>query len=91
MGAGGFEPPKLKAADLQSVPIGHSGTRPYSFFTVPQAACIYYHRRSSLSTYFCKIFEPPTQSKNAETLHPQFRVQNFLHTAFIFIAESQER
>ena len=31
MGAGGFEPPKLKAADLQSVPIGHSGTRPYSF------------------------------------------------------------
>ena len=30
MGAGGFEPPKLKAADLQSVPIGHSGTRPYT-------------------------------------------------------------
>ena len=30
VGAGGFEPPKLKAADLQSVPIGHSGTRPYS-------------------------------------------------------------
>jgi hypothetical protein len=29
VGAGGFEPPKLKAADLQSVPIGHSGTRPY--------------------------------------------------------------
>ena len=34
MGAGGFEPPKLKAADLQSVPIGHSGTRPYSFLRV---------------------------------------------------------
>ena len=31
VGAGGFEPPKLKAADLQSVPIGHSGTRPYLF------------------------------------------------------------
>ena len=29
MGAGGFEPPKRYAADLQSVPIGHSGTRPY--------------------------------------------------------------
>ena len=29
--ARGSEPPKLKAADLQSVPIGHSGTRPYSF------------------------------------------------------------
>ena len=34
VGAGGFEPPKLKAADLQSVPIGHSGTRPYSFSCV---------------------------------------------------------
>ena len=26
---GGFEPPKLKAADLQSVPFGHSGTLPF--------------------------------------------------------------
>ena len=34
VGAGGFEPPKLKAADLQSVPIGHSGTRPYSFLCI---------------------------------------------------------
>ena len=34
VGAGGFEPPKLKAADLQSVPIGHSGTRPYSVFAI---------------------------------------------------------
>ena len=30
VGEGGFEPPKLKAADLQSVPFGHSGTLPYS-------------------------------------------------------------
>ena len=30
MGAGGFEPPKHYAADLQSVPIGHSGKLPYS-------------------------------------------------------------
>ena len=29
VGEGGFEPPKLKAADLQSVPFGHSGTPPY--------------------------------------------------------------
>ena len=29
VGEGGFEPPKLKAADLQSVPFGHSGTLPY--------------------------------------------------------------
>ena len=28
VGEGGFEPPKLKAADLQSVPFGHSGTLP---------------------------------------------------------------
>ena len=26
---GGFEPPKLKATDLQSAPFGHSGTPPY--------------------------------------------------------------
>ena len=26
---GGFEPPKRDAADLQSVPFGHSGTPPY--------------------------------------------------------------
>ena len=28
VGEGGFEPPKLSAADLQSVPFGHSGIRP---------------------------------------------------------------
>ena len=31
MDGGGFEPPKQFAADLQSVPFGHSGTHPYSF------------------------------------------------------------
>ena len=29
VGGGGFEPPKQFAADLQSVPFGHSGIRPY--------------------------------------------------------------
>ena len=29
MGRGGFEPPKQFAADLQSVPFGHSGISPY--------------------------------------------------------------
>ena len=29
MGRGGFEPPKQFAADLQSVPFGHSGICPY--------------------------------------------------------------
>ena len=32
MGGGGFEPPKQVAADLQSVPFGHSGNRPYLVF-----------------------------------------------------------
>ena len=31
LGGGGFEPPKQVAADLQSVPFGHSGIRPYLF------------------------------------------------------------
>ena len=30
VGEGGFEPPKRYAADLQSVPFGHSGIPPYS-------------------------------------------------------------
>ena len=55
VGAGGFEPPKLKAADLQSVPIGHSGTRPYSFVSATRTSCIYYHAQSSLST-ICNRF-----------------------------------
>ena len=29
MGDGGFEPPKALPADLQSVPFGHSGIRPW--------------------------------------------------------------
>ena len=37
VGEGGFEPPKLKAADLQSVPFGHSGTLPNpTTITIPQ-------------------------------------------------------
>ena len=43
VGAGGFEPPKLKAADLQSVPIGHSGTRPDSILlsSVSRTTCLF--------------------------------------------------
>ena len=33
MGDGGFEPPKALPADLQSVPFGHSGNRPYLFLS----------------------------------------------------------
>ena len=32
MGGGGFEPPKQFAADLQSVPFGHSGIHPFFAF-----------------------------------------------------------
>ena len=31
MGRGGFEPPKQIAADLQSVPFGHSGICPFLY------------------------------------------------------------
>ena len=37
VGEGGFEPPKAKPADLQSVPFGHSGTLPNpTIATIPQ-------------------------------------------------------
>ena len=35
MEEGGFEPPKAKPADLQSVPFGHLGTPPYELDGVP--------------------------------------------------------
>ena len=34
VGEDGFEPSKRNAADLQSVPFGHSGTPPYSFGSI---------------------------------------------------------
>ena len=35
MGGGGFEPPKQFAADLQSVPFGHSGIHPFMSEKLP--------------------------------------------------------
>jgi hypothetical protein len=52
VGAGGFEPPKLKAADLQSVPIGHSGTRPYSLFVSFAGRLAYFIMQKG----FCQLF-----------------------------------
>ena len=52
VGAGGFEPPKLKAADLQSVPIGHSGTRPDSVHIRCRTTCLFYQTAGDLSTTF---------------------------------------
>ena len=34
MGRGGFEPPKHIAADLQSVPFGHSGIYPFTIYLI---------------------------------------------------------
>ena len=74
VGAGGFEPPKLKAADLQSVPIGHSGTRPYSFVAHPYAGRLVYFsmRREicqlSFLLFFSKFKQHPTKAgKDAMT------------------------
>ena len=74
VGAGGFEPPKLKAADLQSVPIGHSGTRPYSFVAHPYAGRLVYFsmRRGicqlSFLLFFSKFKQHPTKAgKDAMT------------------------
>ena len=52
VGAGGFDPTKLKAADLQSVPIGHSGTRPYSLFVSFAGRLVY----SIMQKGFCQLF-----------------------------------
>ena len=44
MDGGGFEPPKQFAADLQSVPFGHSGIHPFETFDVSQVKFISYYR-----------------------------------------------
>ena len=41
MGEDGFEPSKRYAADLQSVPFGHSGTPPYEI-DIPHTELFYY-------------------------------------------------
>ena len=51
VGAGGFEPPKHYAADLQSVPIGHSGKLPYSVLR-PARRC----RHLRVLDYYSKRF-----------------------------------
>ena len=71
VGAGGFEPPKLKAADLQSVPIGHSGTRPYSVVVHPCAGRLVYF---SMRKGFCQppffTFFQQAHSPLPAALHP---------------------
>ena len=52
VGEGGFEPPKLKAADLQSVPFGHSGTLPNpTTTTITQAKPFVKRKITEFSTF----------------------------------------
>ncbi len=56
VGAGGFEPPKQIAADLQSVPIGHSGTPPCCL--AHSRALNYYSKTSyKMQAFFQNFFK----------------------------------
>ena len=76
VGACGFEPPKLKAADLQSVPIGHSGTRPYSVVVHPCAGrLVYFSMRKGFCqppffTFFQQAYCPPPAALHPVELRP---------------------
>ena len=54
MDGGGFEPPKQFAADLQSVPFGHSGIHPLIRTICPDSLLLY-HTEKKLQG-FCKNF-----------------------------------
>ena len=68
MGGGGFEPPKQIAADLQSVPFGHSGIHPF---------CL-----STISIYIINKRKAQGTLSNSPALFPNFYTQND-HAAFI--------
>ena len=54
VGEGGFEPPKAKPADLQSVPFGHSGTLPnLTATTIPQQNPFVKGKNHFFLTIFC--------------------------------------
>ena len=69
MGGGGFEPPKQIAADLQSVPFGHSGIHPF---------CL-----STISIYIINKRKAQGNLSNSPALFPNFYTQND-HAAFIW-------
>ena len=62
MDGGGFEPPKQYAADLQSVPFGHSGIHPFHchFKICPDNEILYHMNFSDAryNFYFFKFFCP---------------------------------
>ena len=53
VGEDGFEPSKRNAADLQSVPFGHSGTPPYSVQSVETEHAYYIMEFEFVKNYFC--------------------------------------
>ena len=52
MDGGGFEPPKQFAADLQSVPFGHSGIHPYNLKSSFASGNAFIKRLLSPETFF---------------------------------------
>ena len=94
VGAGGFEPPKLKAADLQSVPIGHSGTRPYSF-VCPAGRLVYFSMEGWIcqhfSANFCKRFSRPGSGQKSPVGARKKGTRRGLkaHAFFLQISENQ--
>ena len=52
MGRGGFEPPKQVAADLQSVPFGHSGICPF----IRYAKCALTRKDYSIAASIMQVF-----------------------------------
>ena len=52
MGRGGFEPPKQIAADLQSVPFGHSGICPF----IRYAKCALTRKDYSIAASIMQVF-----------------------------------
>ena len=56
VGAGGFEPPKLKSSRFTVCPHWPLGNTPLYSFLQSRTACIYYHSGACLSTAFYSFF-----------------------------------
>ena len=56
VGAGGFEPPKLKSSRFTVCPHWPLGNTPIYSFSQSRTACIYYHSGAHLSTAFYSFF-----------------------------------
>ena len=77
MGRDGFEPSKQVAADLQSVPFGHSGICP----CIQLRTCIVYHNRCDYASIFFNYSEPPHAHSQNRTILVLYRryAANFAH------------